>query len=321
MKAILAGLGSFGVHWYQTLKQSYPHIDLAVVDRDPLAAERLIDPRDRFFTDLTQALDAEKPDFILNVTPPAVHTPVNHLAFDRRIPVLCEKPIAEDYAEACQVVERATRAGIPFMIAENYRRRPVFREARRLIVSGAVGEVTALYGHFFRETYFEKDYLLRMPQPTLVDVTVHHLDLVRYLAAGEGCRILARSFNPRGSRYPGHASVDILIELDNGIQVAYAGSLAGKGFDISWNGDWRIQGSTGVLLAGESLRLAQGDRLETLADFSSVPAPGTLDEFLAALAEKRRPESDGQDYIKTQRLVHYARESIARGAWVDIPLD
>jgi predicted dehydrogenase len=319
MRAILAGIGSFGAYWYQTLKQKYPHISLAVVDHNPAAAQRLTDPTDRFYTDLSAALDVEHPDFIINVTPPGVHTSVNFLAFDRRIPVLCEKPIAEDYAEACRVVERADKEGIPFMIAENYRRWPIFRLARSLIAQGELGELTALYVHFFRETYFEKEYLVRMPQPTLVDVTVHHLDLVRYLCAAEGKRIFARSFNPRGSRYPGDASIDILIEMDNGVQVAYNGSLAGNAQDTTWGGDWRIQASRGLLLVtADTLRLVSAGATREISDFSGLPSDGCLDEFLAALSAGRESETSGADYIKTMRLVHYARESLQSGRMLEI---
>ena len=319
MKTILAGIGSFGLGWYQTLKTRYPHIQVVVVDSNPAMARLLTDPADRFYTDYVEALDREQPDFVLNLTPPAVHTRLNHLAFDRRIPVLCEKPIAEAYSESVEIVARAEREGIPFMIAENYRRLPVFRKARQLIEAGAVGTLSAVYVQFYKEAYFEKEYLLKMPEPLLVDVTVHHLDLLRYLTGQEGRRVFARSFNPRASRYPGNAALNFLLEMQDGAVVSYAGSLACQEAETIWAGEWRIQGTAGVLLAGESLRLVRGGAATIIDDLSDVDASGCLDEFLSALAQRREPESSGTDYLQTQKLVHYAQESIRQGCPVDIP--
>lgn len=318
MKALLVGIGSFGLGWYQTLKTRYPHIQLAVVDSNPRMAARLIEPVEPFYTDFKVALEREQPDFILNLTPPHIHTRINQQAFDYRLPVLCEKPIAEDYAEAEAVVARSVREGIPLMIAENYRRSPAFRLARRLIAEGAVGQLAAVYVQFYKEAYFEKEYLLNMPDPLLQDVAVHHLDLLRYLTASEGRRILAHSFNPRGSRYPGNAALNIWLEMQNGVLVTYAGSLACTDHQTGWNGEWRIEGECGVLLVGDEVRLVTGGETRTFTDISDVDSSGCLDEFLAALAEQREPETSGRDYLNTQKLVHLAQQSSRRQMWLNI---
>ena len=318
MKALLVGIGSFGAGWYRNLKTNYPHIQLAVVDRDPRMAERLSPLPDPFYTDFQAALDAEQPDFVLNVTPPHIHTAINHQAFDRRLPVLCEKPIAEDYAEAEEIVARAVREGIPFMIAENYRRSPAFRLARRMLAAGAIGELSAIYVQFFKETYYEKQYLLNMPDPLLQDVTVHHLDLLRYLTGGEAERILAHSFNPRGSRYPGNAALNLWIEMQAGVLATYAGSMVCKDHQTGWNGEWRLEGTRGVLLVADEVRLVVDGQQQTFNDFSEVDSSTVLDEFLAALAAGREPETSGRDYLNTQKLVHLAQQSARSRSWLSV---
>jgi predicted dehydrogenase len=317
MKVILVGIGSFGLGWYRSLKAYSIPLQVVVVDRNP-AVRSLIDSNDLFYPDLLTALDQERPDFLINLTPPRVHTSVNHLAFDRRIPVLCEKPIAEDFSEAQVVVTRAIQEQIPFMIAENYRRAPVFRMAQRLIKEKAVGELSAVFVQFFKEAYFEKEYLLQMKEPLLVDVTVHHLDLVRYLTGQEGKRIFAKSFNPLGSQYPGNAAVNICLEMQNGLIVNYAGSLAGRGQETAWPGVWRIEGTKGVMTVAENIQLTRTDHEETIRDFGGVDDRSCLDEFLSALSEAREPETSGVDYLQTQKLVHFSIESIRFGHPVDI---
>ena len=319
MKAVLVGIGSFGYGWYQTLKQYQPKIDFVVVDRNARAAARLLDPVEPFYTDFVEALEKEKPDFVVNVTPPAVHTSINHLAFDHGLPVLCEKPIAEDYAQAVEIVARARQEHIPFMIAENYRRTPAFRKARQWIEAGRVGEVSAIYVCFYKERYFEKEYLLNMPDPLLMDVTVHHFDLMRYLTGSEGRQIFAYSFNPAGSRYPGRAALNCILEMENNTRITYAGSLASKDLETTWNGEWRVEGTRAVLRIGDDrLELAQSGSVSYETDFSDVDSSTCLDAFLRALSENSEPETSAVDYLNTQKLVHYARLSAQQKCWVAV---
>ena len=55
--------------------------------------------------------------------------------------VLCEKPLCIDLAEADQIVDVVQRSGLVFMPGHNQLFMPVVREARKLIDSGAIGEV------------------------------------------------------------------------------------------------------------------------------------------------------------------------------------
>jgi predicted dehydrogenase len=301
------------------LKARAGSIRLAVVDNDPLAVRNLVGPVEPFYTDVAEALEREQPDLLINVTPPGVHNRVNHLAFDHRIPVLCEKPIADEYSAAVEIVNRAVLEDIPFMIAENYRRSPAFRRARRLIASGKIGQIAAVHAQFFKERYFEKAYLLAMPDPLLQDVTVHHFDLVRFLTGSEGRRILAHAYRPAGTSYPGNAGLNFWLELESGAQVTYAGSLSAKGCETGWLGEWRIEGLQGVLRVNEeAVHLDLDERTQTWTDFHEDDSGGPLDEFLAALSEGREPESSGADYLNTQRLVHFAQQSSRQSAWLEI---
>src|SRR5205807_5782628 len=118
-------------YWYKKLKSAYQDLELAFVDRDAQARAKL-DQEEHFYTSLTVAIEREKPDFLLNATPPAIHSQINNVAFDYKLPVLCEKPISDRYDEAVKIVQRATRESIPLMIAENYRYIPFVRRAKQL---------------------------------------------------------------------------------------------------------------------------------------------------------------------------------------------
>jgi predicted dehydrogenase len=308
MRLILAGIGSFGIGWYQILKADPRHFDVAVADPNPAARERLSDPGDRFYTSFEEALEKERPDFVVNVTPPDAHLAVDRLAFRAGLPVLSEKPIAAGYTEAAQIVALAQEYQVHFMIAENYRRAAPVRKLRQLIARGAIGQLAAVRVFFAREFTERKAYLLAMSHPLLVDVAVHHLDMLRYLTREEGLRVQAQHYRPLGSAFPGCMGSLLYIEMTGGIVATYDGSMSAKGRSTVWPGSWRIEGTEGVLeLVDNQITLTHGEESTPVSDLSDAPdTHSVLDEFLRSLAEGRPPETSGEDYLKTQRLVDLA---------------
>ncbi len=319
MKLILVGIGSFGSGWYKRIKADHPELDVVVVDRDETAQARVTAP-DRFYTSLSVAIAQEQPDLIVNATPPGVHTLINHIAFDYRVPVLCEKPMAETYDEARQVVARATREGIPFMIAENYRRFPHCRKVKKLLDEGVIGPLANVHVDFRRRFRTTKAYFSALADPLLVDVAIHHLDLMRYFAGAEGVRLWAQSYNPPGSWCPGHMNACLWLEMTSGITISYNGSMVAQAPETTWTGDWLLEGRDGaIVLADDRITLHRAGQGTPVDDLSDVSRNGPLDDFLAALQTGIAAETWGPDYLHTQALLHAALTSSREGRIVDVP--
>jgi predicted dehydrogenase len=246
----------------------------------------------------------------LNATPPAVHGLINQQAFDQRVPVLCEKPISDDYASAVQMVERAVREHIPFAIAENYRFAPSARQVKALIDQGVIGEPAAIRVDFYRSYRTEKDYFVNMDDPLLVDVTIHHFDLVRYFTGAEGKRIFAQSYRPPGSVHRGNMALDFWLEMESRCVVNYHGTLAARAAETTWLGDWRIEGTRGAIqLTQDRVDVIQNGRVTAIEPMRAVRPPTCLDEFILSLAEHRPAETSAVDYLRTQALVHVAQQA------------
>ncbi|MBN1218951.1 MAG: Gfo/Idh/MocA family oxidoreductase [Anaerolineae bacterium] len=332
-KLILVGIGSFGERWYETIRARHPDWQLIVVDTDPVRATRIVDSGDNFYTSLMDAIEIEKPDFIINATPPRAHTEINELAFDYGLPVLCEKPIAESYTEAIQVVTRAINENIPFMVAENYRRIIFLRKTKKLLEAGMIGQVRTLHCEVYRNFYTDKPYFRHMEHPFLVDVAIHHLDLIRYLSGSEGRQIFAKSFKPWRSWHSGNMALYLLLEMQNGAIASLTGSLVTEGLQTSWWGNWRIEGTQGAItLIDDKINVitreysipvdsfddvSADDRLELVDDFGLSDC---LQDFTRLLKKGPRGESDGLDYLKTQTLVYFAEKSSMLNQVVEIKL-
>lgn len=92
--------------------------------------------------------------------------------------------------------------------------------------------------------------------------------------------------------------------------ATFTGSLMSTGPETTWNGNWRIEGTTGVLtIQGDRLRIFRGKKVTRVEDEQAANPPGCLEDFLTALQEAREPETSGRDYLRTQALVHYAIQS------------
>lgn len=173
---------------------------VALCDRD---SNRLAGLADRFsirdrFVEVAAMLDETEPELLDVVLPPAAQAGVVRAALARRIPVICQKPFGIDLAEARALTALALERATPLVVHENFRFTPWFREARRLIDQGHLGEV---YGVSFRlrpgdgqgaRAYLERQpYFQTMPQLLVRETGVHFIDTFRYLL-GEVRAVTAR---------------------------------------------------------------------------------------------------------------------------------
>ena len=308
MKAILVGAGGFGYRWYETLREFHGDLQLAVVDVDE--GKRGLIEKDGvpFYTSAPEAIERERPDMLLNFTPKEWHAAIDHLAFDHKLPVFSEKPIAGHYREAVEVVERAARENIPFMIGENYRAFVFSRRIRQLIDRGAIGDIVAIHGEFNRFSD-RRSKETESQYRVLEELVVHHFDLLRYWTGREAERVFAS--------YTHHLL--IWIGMQEGVTASFR-CLSSPGRQTDWAGNWRIDGTLGSLELIDNKVLLTVDGKTTAADgdYKEVYAPGPFGEFLLSIALKREAETSGSRYLPNQALAHFARESIRTGQPIDI---
>nr|WP_276562822.1 Gfo/Idh/MocA family oxidoreductase [Paenibacillus anseongense] len=310
-------MGSAGFSWYKRLRDQ--GLLAAVVEVDAAMKEKMQNDPFPFYTSLEEALQKEQADFLVNVTSPMVHTVVNHAAFDRKLAVLCEKPISFDYEESIEVVARAEREKLPFMIAENYRRMPHIRKMKQLLDEGVIGSLSSMDVQFYRYHNVQRRYTVSI----LDDIGVHHFDLFRYFSGREGKTVQAKLYNPINAWEQDGAIINAyaFLEMDNGITASYNASISARGTETPWSGNWRLEGTEGAIeYVGNEIRVIRDGEVQRIEDYSGIDLTDTLAEFLASLREGRESETSGRDYLKTQALVHYAKLASEFGKTYAIPV-
>ena len=141
----------------------------------------------RPYTDAAEMIEAECPDFADIATRPSTHPALVEETARRGIPILLQKPMAETWAEACQIAETARRSGIRLMMNENWRRQAWYRKIHELIQAGRIGEP-----FFYRMEVRNRDgvgerpfpnqpYFVEMPRFLVMETLVHHIDTARFL--------------------------------------------------------------------------------------------------------------------------------------------
>src|SRR3954471_2370096 len=185
-------------------------------------------------------------DIIDICTPGDSHMPIAIAAAEAKKHILCEKPLANTLADAQQMWNAATKAGVMHMLCHNYRRCPAVTLAKQLIDAGTIGTI-----YHYRGTYLQ-DWIVDPAFPrvwrlvkskagsgSLGDILSHTMDLSRYLV-GEPVEVsgLLKTFIterplPDGSGKRGKVDVDdsaqALVKFANGAVGDYEGSRFAPG--------------------------------------------------------------------------------------------
>jgi predicted dehydrogenase len=128
-------------------------------------------------------LDHERLDFLDVITSVETHATFVIEAAKRRLPVICQKPLAPDLATARQLVETCRQAGVPLLVHENWRWQAPIRAFKAVLDSGQLGRVIRGridYAHSF-PVFDNQPFLKELDQFILTDIGTHILDVARFL--------------------------------------------------------------------------------------------------------------------------------------------
>jgi len=100
----------------------------------------------RSYGDVAELLDRERQradgiDAVAITTPNDTHHEFAAAALDAGFDVVCEKPVAHDFGQACDLVARTRGRGRIFAIAHAYSAYPMTRYARTLVLDGTLGAI------------------------------------------------------------------------------------------------------------------------------------------------------------------------------------
>ena len=338
MKIIQVGLGGMGNAWLNAVLNS-PEVEYAgfVEINDTIAAsqaERYHLDSSLIFHSLDAALNAISADGVLDITPPQFHKDVSLTALDAGVPVLSEKPLANTLDSARDIVRKADETGVLHMVAQNYRYSVPAQTLKHVIASGEMGQIAAVSVEFFKGPQFG-GFRDEMPYPLIIDMAIHHFDMMRFFLDGDPVSVFGRSWNPPWSWYKGDASASVALEFANGTSASYTGSWCSTGVETPWNAHWRFECENGVILLRDDQVYMQvrtdelldrgGYRQFANEELKIVPTVHVeytaqaylLHEFCEAITNGITPATTCQDNIKSLGIVFDAVRSFKTGVVVE----
>ena len=332
LRLVLAGLGARGRYWRTVIEREPSARSVAFVD--PSAAARAafeaLEPGVPTFADLASAVAAVDPDALVLATPPDTREAHLEIACTRRLPVLVEKPLSLDLAEAARFVRMAEAAGIPLMVGLNFRYLDVTVQTKRLLHEGTVGR--AEFARFTYERWRDghrpgiNRYPLTMVHPMLWEQSIHHFDLLRYVYEDEPTDVYARTFNPSWSMYRDDTNVSAIFSFAGGRTVTYQGTWQSS--HVTPGFEWRSECSEGLIVQRDQFGDLHHARRD-VAELTEVPlephetwvtdTAGVLAAFVAHLHHGAPLECSGADHLRSLAMVEACVRSSATGAVASVP--
>ena len=259
----------------------------AFLTRDPQKAE--VYPGTVAYTDLSTALADPKIDAVYVASPVALHADQTIASLRAGKHVLCEKPVALNYAQAQSMAYAAQESGRLLGIAYYRRLYPKLIRAKQLIAEGTIGQPLLVEANFHGwlespDRGWLKDPALAGGGP-LYDVGSHRIDAANFLF-GRPLRATGLLSN---------ALHELAVEDSATTLIEYAGGIHAV-VDVRWNSrinrdQFRVIGTEGELnldaLNGPTLRLLDSEgqlREEQLPPHANVHYP-LIENFVGTVLD------------------------------------
>jgi predicted dehydrogenase len=177
-----------------------------------------------------------------------------------------------------------------------------------------------------RTMFGEGDFRYSMEDVLLVDMSIHHMDMLRAITGGRAARVYAQSWHIPQGHFAHHPAAAVLLMLDDGVPVTYTGNWATNAPETSWNGDWEIVGEEGRIAWTDT---RDGSPRVMLQRWDGDPAPvepvalaetgqaGLLADFGHAVRTGTVPDTAAADNIHSLAIVFAAVASARSGQVVE----
>ena len=254
-KIAVVGAGHYGRHVLDVLAAGDREDELELSAVAEIDSSRLAAACKEYnicgYTDYKEMLEKEKPAALAVVTPDHLHEEIVLYALNRKIHVLCQKPLATNSRAGRAMLAAAKKADTLLYVDYHKRFDPAHRQLKADIAAGRLGQI--LYGDVYMEDRLEVPAewfpgWAHMSSPAWF-LGTHFYDLVSWLTGALPELVLARGnkvkLSSLGIDTLDHVSA--LVTYDNGAVLSYQTSWILPGnFPSIVNQKIRLVGSEGI---------------------------------------------------------------------------
>lgn len=321
----MVNVGIIGTSWwsnemYMPALTNHPHANVvAVAGRNAQTTQAFAQQWSipKAYTDWEAMLEQEALDALIVNTPNDAHFAMSMRAIEKGIHVLCEKPLAFNYAQARAMADAAQRANVQTLVPFTYRFMPAFRYLKQLLEEGYIGTPYMLnmryYAGYARTSKYQWRFDLDVAGAGVVgDLGSHMLYLARWyygeivaVNAMLQCHVM-RDLPPHGQSYSRGDDVALLqVQFENGaIGSIHVTSVAYEDTPREQTHHVELHGSGGTLYSHTDWAMVSNVRgaKEGEGYLKDLPIPDAILQGAAA-----------HDVQKMYRQVFHEQDHMARG--------
>lgn len=260
-------------------------------------------------------------DAVVICTPPDTHPEISIYFLERKVHVLCEKPLSIDVASAQEMLDAAIKAGVRLTMASKYRYVEDVIRAKSIVTSGILGEII-LFENAFTSRVDMTSRWNANPKISgggvLMDNGAHSVDLMRYfLGPLDAVQVV------EGKRVQG-----LPVEDTVRIFVRSAGGVMGS-IDLSWSINKEldsyinIYGSHGTVAVGwKESKYRQTSSRDWVAfgkGYDKVQAfRSQISNFARAIRGKEMLVITARDALASVEVMEAAYRALHQDHWVSV---
>ncbi len=187
IRTAMVGLGKMGLSHLAILR-AHPGLDLVAGCDSTVYLTDILTKYSglKCYADFDRMMEQEKVDALVVATPSKLHAAMVENALNRGVHVFCEKPFVLELADGERLVALAERKGVVNQVGYHYRFVGAFKEAARIVKSGALGTIHHVRAEAFGPVVLRaKGGTWRSAKSegggALYDYACHAIDLVNFV--------------------------------------------------------------------------------------------------------------------------------------------
>jgi predicted dehydrogenase len=318
LRIAIAGAGMVTRHhliaWSRMSKVEVVAIYNRTLDKANVRAREFGIPK--VYSDIEEMLDQERPDALDIAVATEAHREFAKTAAEHGAAILCQKPMAPTLKETEEMVAEIGEK-VRFMVHENWRFRPQYRQAAKWIAEGKTGPIrefrlstrsSGLVTKTEKGLPFaleRQPFLAHMPRFIILELLVHHLDTARFLV-GEMDVISTQTLRV-SPEVIGEDVAVILLKAENGAIGTVSGNLTAPGAPPLPRDQLELICERSSILFDNDTLTISGETNEAIRINLEEAYQASYDHAIAHFAEALRTgrpfETDRLDNLKTLRLV------------------
>lgn len=336
MRLAIAGLGLVGKRHADAIKQVEDAILCAVVDPSEAGREEAERLGVACFSDLQSLIDQGRPDGIILSTPTKLHVSQGIDCIEAGIPVMIEKPLADDVRNGAAIVAKSEAAGIPVLVGHHRRHNPIIQKAKSVIQDGLIGDVRAAQATcwFYKpDEYFDIAPWRKRKGAGPISVNlVHDVDLIRYLC-GEVVTVQAQAGPSRRGFENEDVAAAVLtfdtgaigtITVSDSIVSPWSWEMTAGEYPVypaTTQSCYQIGGSHGSLSIPDMQLWSHGEVRDWWAPISATSAPrdasdplvNQMDHFVAVIKDGASPLVSAREGLRSLAVVEAIQSAAQTG--------